>query len=211
MTNLIWENVRRKVKDLVPYEFNPRKMDAKQRKNLENSLTKFGLVEIPVLDFDNVIIAGNQRVAVLAGLGKLEEEIDVRFPNRKLTELELKEYNVASNAIKASWVDDMLHKHFSELDLDKYGLNNADLDEQLEQQRKLLETQTEDPVYPVVAKFSEKYDAIIITIDNEVDYTHIKELLGLETMASYKSSAVGMSHVITAKQFCEKWESRPSL
>lgn len=207
---LEWGTEKRLVKDLIAYEHNPRVMNAKQRKALEDSLAKFDLVEIPVADADNTIIAGHQRIDVLVALGRLEDTIDVRVPNRKLTELELKEYNIASNAIKGDWLDNVLAEHFTEIDFDKYGIDLSRVQEELEQKDKLTATATEKPVYPIVAKFSEKYDAFVIVCDNAVDIVHLREILGLGREQSYKCNAVGQTHVITAKSFIEKWENRQS-
>ena len=94
---LEWSNEKRKVKDLVPYEFNPRKLTEERKQLLINSIEKFNLAEVPAVNTDNIIIAGHQRIKVLMELGRGDEYIDVRVPNRSLTELEFKEYNLTSN------------------------------------------------------------------------------------------------------------------
>jgi ParB-like chromosome segregation protein Spo0J len=100
---LEWRNEKRKVKDLVPYEFNPRRLTEERKQLLINSIEKFNLAEVPAVNTDNVIIAGHQRVKVLMELGRGEESIDVRVPNRSLTEKEFKEYNLTSNTI---WINE---------------------------------------------------------------------------------------------------------
>lgn len=100
---LTWHNEKRKVTDLAPYEKNPRVISDFQAKKLEEGLKKFNLVEIPAIDVDNKIIAGHQRIKILIKLGRGNEEIDVRIPNRKLTKKEFEEYNLESNAIQADW------------------------------------------------------------------------------------------------------------
>ena len=55
---LIWSTEKRKVNDLVPYEKNPRKMSPEKMKKLQDSLHKFGLVEIPAINLDGTLIAG---------------------------------------------------------------------------------------------------------------------------------------------------------
>ena len=94
---LIWHTERRKIKDLVPFEGNPRTMTDKQTEDLRKSLNRFNLVEIPAIDTNNKIIAGHQRLKIMQLLGRDQKEIDVRVPNRKLTEAEFKEYNLRSN------------------------------------------------------------------------------------------------------------------
>src|SRR3989338_6598440 len=100
---LQWFTQKRKINDLVPYEKNPRKISPKQIKDLTRSLKKFNLVEIPAVDLDNHVIAGHQRLKVLQLLGRGEEEIEVRVPNRKLSKEELEQYMITSNAVHGDW------------------------------------------------------------------------------------------------------------
>ena len=55
---------------------------------------------------------------------------------------------------------------------------------------------------------SEKYSAVVITIDNSIDENFIRSVLGLEVNKCYKTSNVGESYVLTAKKFIEQWKSR---
>jgi DNA modification methylase len=140
MTDLIWTTEKRKINDLIPYEKNPRQMTEKQVEDLKKSLEKFGLVEIPAIDTDNKIIAGHQRLKIMQLLNRGEEEIDVRIPNRKLTEEEFKEYNVRSNLNTAEWDWELLVNNF-ELDLMiEFGFDEGELYTQLD----LLKNTKED-------------------------------------------------------------------
>lgn len=129
MQTLHWTTVQRKVNDLFPQEVNPRIINSKQMSDLKKSLTKFGLAEIPAIDFDGKILAGHQRVKALQLLGKGEEIIDVRIPSRKLTEKEAKEYLIGSNKLggefdfellKSFDIDLLLDVGFDELELSKF-------------------------------------------------------------------------------------------
>jgi DNA modification methylase len=124
---LEWHTEKRKVEDLVPFAFNPRVLTDKKREQLQRSLEKFNLVEIPAINLDNMIIAGHQRITVLKLLGRGEEMIDIRIPNRMLTETELKEYNITSNIQVGLWDVEMLNDIFDDIDLKGLGLNVADL------------------------------------------------------------------------------------
>lgn len=125
---LEWHNEKRKVKDLVPYEFNPRILTEDKKQKLINSLQKFNLAEVPAVNTDNVIVAGHQRVKILMLLDRGEEIIDVRIPNRPLTVEEFKEYNITSNVPAGFWDVDVLEEHFADIDLESLGLNVGDLD-----------------------------------------------------------------------------------
>jgi len=115
MKKLFWHTETRVVKDLIPYEKNPRMLSDTQLKNLKKSLEKFNLVEIPAIDLDGKIIAGHQRLKVMQILDRGNEKIDVRVPNRKLTKKEYEQYLVTSNKVTGDWDYDLL-KSF-ELDL----------------------------------------------------------------------------------------------
>ena len=128
MKKLKWHTEKRKVNDLIPYENNPRIMTEKQKNDLQKSLEKFDLVEIPATDLDNKIIAGHQRLKIMQLLDRGEEEIDVRIPNRKLTDDEFREYNLRSNKNIGDWNLDMLANLDEDLLLD-VGFEKEELDE----------------------------------------------------------------------------------
>lgn len=127
MEKLQWSTQRRKVNQLVPWEFNPRKMTETQVEHLKKSLEEFGLVEIPAIDFDNLIISGHQRLKVMIMLGRGEEEIDVRIPNRKLTPQEYKKYNTISNKISGDWDFELLGTLFEIDELKDLGFTDVEL------------------------------------------------------------------------------------
>ena len=62
---LIWHNEKRIVKELVPYELNPRTLSDEHAEKLKKSLSKFNLVEIPAIDTNNKIIAAHQKIKIL--------------------------------------------------------------------------------------------------------------------------------------------------
>lgn len=106
MSNLEWSTEKRVVNELLPLKINPRKITEARRMKMIESIQKFNLVDIPVIDFDGTIISGHQRLRALQAIGRGDEMIDIRFPNRKLTVKECKEYNLLANS------------HFGEFDFD---------------------------------------------------------------------------------------------
>lgn len=121
MEKINWINSRKKLKDLLKYEKNPRILNNKQKKDLTNSLKKFGLVEVPIVDIDNTLIAGHQRCEIMMEIEGGDYEIDVRIPDRKLTEKEFEEYLIRSNKNTGSWNWDILNDSFESIDLIDYG------------------------------------------------------------------------------------------
>jgi len=124
---LKWHTEQRRIDDLIPFEGNPRQMTQKQKDDLQKSLEKFNLVEIPAIDTDNRIIAGHQRLKIMQLLGRGEEMIDVRMPNKKLTDEEFREYNLRSNKNLGEWDYDLLANIGEELLLD-VGFESEELD-----------------------------------------------------------------------------------
>lgn len=124
---LEWHNEKRKVNDLVPFEHNPRKMTEEQMEQLKKSIDQFNLAEVPCIDTDNILVAGHMRTKALQLLGRGEEEIDVRVPNRKLTEKEFKDYNVRSNKNTGMFDDELLASLFDEQELRDIGFNDIEL------------------------------------------------------------------------------------
>jgi hypothetical protein len=133
---LKWYTEKRIVNKLIPYEHNPRQMTEKQVEDLKKSLEKFNLVEIPAIDIDNRIIAGHQRLKILQMLERGNEEIEVRIPNRKLTDEEFQEYNLRSNKNLGEWDWDILADFDEEMLLEigfekeelieNYGINEIE-------------------------------------------------------------------------------------
>jgi len=123
---LTWHTDTRTVDNLVPYDKNPRTLSDKQQKDLEASITKFNLVEIPAINTDNVVIAGHARLKIMQLLGRGQEEIEVRVPDRTLTKKEFEEYLLRSNKNTGSWDYELL-KSFDTSFLLDIGFDDTDL------------------------------------------------------------------------------------
>ncbi len=129
MTSLTWTTEKRRVKDLIPLPENPRHLTVQQRKDLEASLSKFNLVEIPAVNLDNTIIAGHQRLSILIALGRGDEEIDVRLPNRLLAAAEVREYAIRSNKNTGEWDVETLKANFNLTELLGWGFTHDEFKE----------------------------------------------------------------------------------
>lgn len=124
---MIWHTEKRKVSDLVPTAHNPRKLTDKQSKDLEASLKKFDLVEIPAINLDDQILAGHQRLKILSSIGRGDEIIDVRVPDRLLTKEECDEYIVRSNKNTGEWDLEKLTNCFDLSNLKEWGFDESEL------------------------------------------------------------------------------------
>lgn len=126
MEKLKWQTVAKKVNDLVPQDINPRSISDKQMSDLKKSLKRYNLVEIPAIDLNGEILAGHQRIKALQLLGRGEEFIDVRVPNRQLTKEESERYLIASNALGGDWNFEKLKSFDLDLLVD-VGFDQVDL------------------------------------------------------------------------------------
>ena len=167
MEKLIWRTEQRIVKDLVPLDYNPRKRNEDKQKKLRDSLSKFNLVETPVINTDNRIIAGQRRWEALFENGKENELIDVRVPNRMLSEAEVKEYNLLANTHAGEWDLPKLEAHFAgiyedivELPSMSVDLPSSDmLDKQKEVQKEIVEDEfDEEPPSEPVTQLGDIYE-----------------------------------------------------
>jgi DNA modification methylase len=129
MQKLQWHTVQKRVNELIPQEINPRTISDKQMSDLKKSLKKYNLVEVPAIDLNGKILAGHQRIKALQLLGRSEELIDVRIPNRTLTKKESDEYLIGSNALGGDWnfealksfeFDILLNAGFDDIQLAKF-------------------------------------------------------------------------------------------
>lgn len=106
---ITWSYTKRKVKELTPNGYNPRKMSADERKNLQKSIEEFGTVVPVILNTGSragVLIGGEQRVKIYADLGYAEVECMV--PSRELTIEEERELNLRLNHNIGSWDTELL-------------------------------------------------------------------------------------------------------
>jgi DNA modification methylase len=125
---LVWHTESRKVDSLLPHKKSPRTISKEQSERLKKSLETYGLVEIPAVDLDGTILAGHQRIKVLQLLGLGNTEIDVRVPNRKLTDKEAEAYLIGSNSIHGDWDFDLLRDFEMDLLID-LGFDQKELDD----------------------------------------------------------------------------------
>lgn len=124
---ITWHTEKRKLNQLKGYEFNPRSLSEVEYSDLKKSLEKFDLAEIPAINTNNIIVAGHQRIKILSELYGVEHTIEVRVPNRKLTDKEYQEYNIRSNKNTGSWDFDILANNFEKEDLIDWGFNKEQL------------------------------------------------------------------------------------
>ena len=122
--------VKKNINDLKYASYNPRKKlkpEDKEYQKIKKSIEEFGYVDPIIINKDNTIIGGHQRLTVLKDLGY--EEVDViQIDIDKTKE---KALNIALNKITGEWDYAMLGDLLLDLDSQNYDLEitGFDLDE----------------------------------------------------------------------------------
>jgi DNA modification methylase len=137
---IIWKSEKRKISELIPAEYNPRELTELQAKELSTSLERFNLADPIVINLDNTIIGGHQRINILKQSGDLT--VDVRVPSRSLTKDEERELNLRLNKNLGQWDYDLL-ANFDEAMLKDVGFDSKDIDKIFQ-----LDTKPEDDDVP---------------------------------------------------------------
>lgn len=183
-------------------DYNPRKITPKKKKELRDSIEKFGLRDPLKVNQHpsrkNVLISGHQRLKICKDLGMAK--VPVTFEN--LTLAKEKEMNLRWNKnggeFDLALVNDVADREIL-LDI---GFASSDLDAVLtEFEEKFEDVDTDDPVYPIAQKFNEKYDYIMIATRTEMDFTWLSNILEIERGIDYKSKNMGICRVIPVSQF----------
>ena len=160
------EVVKMKVKDLKDEFGNPRKITAKKKEELKESLDRFGDFGIIVIDEHNNIISGNQRVSVL-----MAEDPNTEVTCKRLigySRTELRAINVKANTHAGEWDLDALAEWTADMNLDLgVEMNNG----------KKVEERSIDEMELI---HYEKYDYVLIACRDELSYNSLVRSLGIE-------------------------------
>ena len=115
--------IEKKVKDLIPADYNPRDLTSKQFQDIKDSINTFGLVDPIIVNIHdtrkNIVVGGHQRLQVCRELGM--EKVPCVEVN--LTEDKEKELNIRLNKNVGQWNYDNLANFFDNNDLVDWGFD----------------------------------------------------------------------------------------
>lgn len=94
LTTINWCNETRKLRDLIPWEHNPRLIRDEQAERLQESREEFNQPHVFLIGPDDELYDGHQRLYTWAEKWGLDLEIAVRVASRSLTELERRKLTV---------------------------------------------------------------------------------------------------------------------
>jgi DNA modification methylase len=120
---------------LTPSDYNPRKWDESQKKDLKESITKFGTVDPLIVNSNserkNIVIGGHFRLEVCKELGYTEMPVVYL----DLSPEKEKELNLRLNKNQGEFDFDLLSK-LDETFLSEIGFNSEELDQIFEEENK---------------------------------------------------------------------------
>ena len=198
--------VYRKLADLVENPDNPRKSTPEGIKELAKSIAAnpdfFEARPILLSERTGVlmIIGGEQRSKAARSLG-MEEVPTILFSG--LSEEREREIMILDNTHRGEWDYEALNHSWDKDKLESWGVDGYYLgafekkltDEEFE--KKFKEITDKEAFYPIIPQYDEKHEIFIIVSESEQQSNHLRELLNMQKMKSYKSDKVIKSNVIS--------------
>ena len=160
------EVIQMRAKDIKTGFGNPRKIEKKKLIELEKSLEDFGDFGLFLIDEQDNVIAGNQRLSILKN--KDPETIITCKRLIGYTEAELRAINIKDNTHSGDWDLDLLADWTADLNIDLGIDPNKDKDPD------------EKGIKDMEPIRFEKYNYVVIACNNEIDYNELVRNLGIE-------------------------------
>ena len=135
-----------KISELKQAEYNPRRMTNKQYEDLKNSLEKFGLVDPIIINSDNTVIGGHQRLKIVRELGGSE----VPAVRVNLSKEDERELNIRLNKNTGEFDLDILANNFGVDELKDWGFKDIELGfniDKIEEKEEAYTKKIEAPIY----------------------------------------------------------------
>lgn len=190
-----WKLVEVDKKQIRPNPNNPKIRNEKGYDKLAKITKKFGVIFDGIMNADYSLIDGHSR------LEQYPEGVGRYFvPDRQLSDDDEKELNALFDVARAGDPDMFMIEHIlGDEAIEEWDASETDA----KVKKKDLEAK-----YPLVPRYDEKYEAIVIMCTSSIDTTFIKDVLGIGKAMSYKNNKVKETSIITADQFLKKWKSK---
>jgi DNA modification methylase len=192
---LTWKLEKRLIKDLKRHPKNPRQLSKEQERHLRTSLDKFGIAEKIIINQDNTIIGGHQRVQILKN--KKHKEIDCWVPERRLTEKEVDELNIRLNKNTGDWDWDVLANQWEIADLIEWGFTPDELELENTESPEIEEEELPEPPKDPVTKLGDLYELgphRLLCGDSTIEADVAKCLAGAKPILMVTDPPYGVSY-----------------
>ena len=111
------------ISKLKPATYNPRQITTKQYNDLKKSIERFGLVDPIIVNKDNTVIGGHQRLKIIKSLGEKTIGCIVLDLNKE----QERELNIRLNKNSGEFDFDILSSEFDIEELVDWGFKHIDL------------------------------------------------------------------------------------
>jgi len=182
--------INKKIDDLVPADYNPRKIGVREKMELTKSLKKFDFVQPIVVNINkkrfNVIIGGHQKVKIAKELGYKTVpcvEVDLSIDQERELNLRLNKNGGEFDPTLLTLLDkDLLRQvGFLDKELNKVFADNAEIDQEEEFTTEILE----------------ENNYLVFTFDNSTnslaieDFFKLKSVNAKDSATDYKRKGIG--------------------
>jgi len=130
---IVWKLETRNIKDLKKHPKNPRRLSKDQFRHIKHSMDKFGLIDKPIVNLDNTIIGGHQRIEVLKK--DKVKEVQCWVPTSLIDDKDVEELLIRLNRNSGTWDWDLLANVWEVPELMEYGFQAEEMFEELSDEK----------------------------------------------------------------------------
>lgn len=183
------EIVEKRLDDLVPADYNPRKdlkPGDKEYEKLKKSIKEFGYVD-PVIFNERTgrIVGGHQRLKVLGDLGY--ETIHTVMID--IDEKREKALNIALNKISGKWDEGRLKDLLIEIDTGDFDIELTGFDDKEVEKlmNKFADPEEAATEYEFTEELLEEHNYVVLYFDNKMDWQTACDKLGIKSVHALDS------------------------
>lgn len=199
------EVVELNIKEIIPYEKNPRKNN-KSVEFVANSIKEFGFRVPIILDKDKVIICGHTRLKAAISLGM--EKVPCIIAG-DLTEEQVKALRLADNKVgeNSEWDMKLLEgelKDIVNLDMALFNFKPVEIKEDFNMEGQV----------PFTEVLDEEYNYVVLVFRNDVDWIQAQTKLGIKQVKALSTNKyhdntgrmkrVGIGRVLDGKEVVDR-------
>lgn len=199
------EVVELNIKEIIPYEKNPRKNN-KSVEFVANSIKEFGFRVPIILDKDKVIICGHTRLKAAISLGM--EKVPCIIAG-DLTEEQVKALRLADNKVgeNSEWDMKLLEgelKDIVNLDMALFNFKPVEIKENFNMEGQV----------PFTEVLDEEYNYVVLVFRNDVDWIQAQTKLGIKQVKALSTNKyhdntgrmkrVGIGRVLDGKEVVDR-------
>jgi len=122
---LSWTLKTLEIKSLKENPKNPREITKEMTERLSGLISKFGLIDKPIVNQDLTLIGGHQRIKALKK--QKVKVVECWMPDRLLSQEEIDELSIGLNLYQGAWDLKILSEEWNPVDLLEYGFTSEQL------------------------------------------------------------------------------------